>query len=200
MAEMQKIRTGLHCTCVRHVHFVLVTEFRHKVFTGTHLARMEKIMRSVCTHFGCELVEFNGEDNHIHLRVNFPPEAAVTKLVSSPRGVPPAACAWGYPRSEAEGELPDLARHYWRANKPWSGSYFAATAGGAALAVARKYIEQQNRPGGAPPGPAVRSPRDAPRRRRGTVVSGTAGSKPATLRVATARFTSPPARRPVYYE
>ncbi len=146
MAEMQKIKTGLHCTFVRHVHLVLATKFRHKVFTGTHLARMEKIMRSVCTDFGCELVEFNGEDNHIHLQVNFPPEAAITKLVSSPRRVPSPACAWGTPGRRLRESYLTL-RHYWRANKPWSGSCFAATAGGAPLAVARQYIEQQNRPG-----------------------------------------------------
>ncbi len=27
-------------------------------------------MRSVCTDFDCDLVEFNGETNHIHLLVN----------------------------------------------------------------------------------------------------------------------------------
>ncbi|MEU3618971.1 transposase [Streptomyces sp. NPDC006872] len=43
-------------------------------------------------------------------------------------------------------EFPDLVRHYWRANKLWSGSYFAGTVGGAPLTVVRQYIEPQNRP------------------------------------------------------
>ena len=65
-----------------HVHVVFVTKFRHRVFTNAHLRRMEEIMRSVCTDFECELVEFNGEDNHVHLLVNFPPppEQAVMAL------------------------------------------------------------------------------------------------------------------------
>ena len=29
-------------------------------------------MRAVCEDFGCELVEFNGETEHVHLLVNFP--------------------------------------------------------------------------------------------------------------------------------
>jgi putative transposase len=66
-----------------HVHLVFVTKFRHKVFTDAHLSRMEEIMQSVCTGFECDLVEFNGEDNHVHLLVNFPPKVAVTKLVNS---------------------------------------------------------------------------------------------------------------------
>ena len=43
-------------------------------------------------------------------------------------------------------EFPDLVRHYWRADKLWSGFYFAGTVGGAPLSVVRQYIEQQNRP------------------------------------------------------
>ncbi|WP_221480530.1 transposase [Actinomadura livida] len=43
-------------------------------------------------------------------------------------------------------DLPEPARHYWRANKPWSGSYFAGTVGGAPISVLRQYIEHQNRP------------------------------------------------------
>ncbi|MEU9156679.1 transposase [Streptomyces sp. NPDC048417] len=53
------------------------------------------------------------------------------------RASPPAACA---------EKFPDLVRHYWRASKLWSGSYFAGTVGGAPLSVVRQYIEQQNRP------------------------------------------------------
>jgi REP element-mobilizing transposase RayT len=38
------------------------------------------------------------------------------------------------------------ARHYWRANQLWSGSYFARSAGGAPISIPRQYIKQQNRP------------------------------------------------------
>ena len=43
-------------------------------------------------------------------------------------------------------EFPELARHYWRAKRLWSGSYFAGSMGGAPLDVLRAYIEQQRRP------------------------------------------------------
>ena len=43
-------------------------------------------------------------------------------------------------------EFPDLVRHYHRANKLWSGSYFAGSVGGAPISVLRHYIEQQNHP------------------------------------------------------
>ena len=43
-------------------------------------------------------------------------------------------------------EFPDLVRHYRRAKRLWSRSYFAGSVGGALLSVVRQYIEQQNRP------------------------------------------------------
>jgi REP element-mobilizing transposase RayT len=48
---------------------------------------MEEIMGSVCSDFECELVEFNGESNHVHLMVNFPPKVSVSRLVNSLKGV-----------------------------------------------------------------------------------------------------------------
>ena len=43
-------------------------------------------------------------------------------------------------------EVPDLARHYWRARRLWSGSYVAGSVAGARLNVLRVYLEQQRRP------------------------------------------------------
>jgi len=137
MVEYSDIRTGRHCAFVLHAHLVFVTKYRHKVFTDTHLRRMEEIMRAVCADFECELVEFNGEDNHVHLLVNFPPKVAISKLVNSLKGVS---------SRRLRQEFPDLVRHYWRAQRLWSGSYFAGSVGGAPISVLRHYIEQQNHP------------------------------------------------------
>ncbi|GGM66179.1 hypothetical protein GCM10011608_59330 [Micromonospora sonchi] len=95
-------------------------------------------MRTVCADFETELVEFNGEGEHVHLLVNFPPKVALSKLVNSLKGVS---------SRRMRQEFPDLVRHYYRANKLWSASYFAGSVGGAPLTVLRQYIEQQNRPG-----------------------------------------------------
>jgi putative transposase len=115
---------------------VFVTKYRHPVFTARHLERMEQIMRDVCADFECELKEFNGEDNHVHLVVNFPPKVTLSRLVNSLKGVS---------SRRMRQEFPELRRHYWRANRLWSGSYFAGSVGGAPIAV-RQYIEHENRP------------------------------------------------------
>ncbi len=138
MATGFPVRAGRHCVSALHAHLVFVTKFRHKVFTDRHLTRLEEIMRVVCSDFETELIEFNGEDEHVHLLVNFPPKVALSKLVNSLKGVS---------SRRMRQEFPDLRRHYYRANKLWSGSYFAGSVGGAPLTVLRQYIEQQNRPG-----------------------------------------------------
>ena len=120
-----------------HAHLVFVTKYRHKVFTDTHLTRLEAIFRDVCTDFECELVEFNGETDHVHLLVTFPPKVAVSHLVNSLKGV----SSWYMRR-----EFPELEQHYWRAKRLWSGSYFAGSVGGAPISVLRQYIENQTRP------------------------------------------------------
>ncbi|MGH3728444.1 MAG: IS200/IS605 family transposase [Micromonosporaceae bacterium] len=65
-----------------------------------------------------ELVEFNDENNHVHLLVNFPPKIAQSKLVNPLNGVS---------SRPTRQKLPDLVRHYHRANQLWSGSYFTGT-------------------------------------------------------------------------
>lgn len=84
-----------------HVHLVFVTKYRHSVFSGQHVTRCEEIMRAVCEDFEAELVEFNGEANHVHLLVNFPPKVAVSRLVNSLKGVPRADSARSSPTSSA---------------------------------------------------------------------------------------------------
>ncbi|MEP7023162.1 MAG: IS200/IS605 family transposase [Actinomycetota bacterium] len=131
------IRTGRHCVFLLHAHLVFVTKYRHAVFTPAHLKRMEEIMRAVCADFECTLAEFNGEPDHVHLLVNFPPKVALSRLVNSLKGVS---------SRRMRQEFPGLGRHYWRAKRLWSGSYFAGSVGGAPISVLRQYIEQQNRP------------------------------------------------------
>ena len=96
---------------------VFLTKSRHKVLADRHLERMEEIMRAVCACFQTDLVEFNGENNHIHPLADLP-TMAPSKLVNSLKGV-------SSPRMRQE--FPDPGPHYYRANKLWSGSYLAGS-------------------------------------------------------------------------
>jgi putative transposase len=103
-------------------------------------------MRDVRADFETEPAEFNGESSHVHLLVNFPPKAALSRLVNSLKGVSPR---------RTPQESPDPRRHYRPANRLRSGPYLAGSAGGTPISVVlRQYIEQQNRPFNHGRGPA----------------------------------------------
>lgn len=87
--------------------------------------------------FGARLVEFNGESGHVHLLVEYPPQVQLSRLVNSLKGVSSRLL---------RRDHPEVQRHYWSGRRLWSRSYFAASVGGAPIAVLRRYIEQQQAP------------------------------------------------------
>jgi putative transposase len=110
---------------------------RRGPFTREIPARCEEIMRDVCADFGAELREFNGEPDHVHLLVHYPPKIALSRLVGSLKGVP---------ARRLRQEFPAHIHRYLRGEHFWSPSSLAASCSGAPLAIIKEYIEQQNRP------------------------------------------------------
>ncbi len=86
-------------------------------------------MRKVCGDFGVELREFNGEEDHVHLLVEYPPKMAVSALVNSLKGAPARRL-----RSQFTGRV---NRHIMHGHS-WSPSYVAASCGGAPLSIIRQ--------------------------------------------------------------
>jgi REP element-mobilizing transposase RayT len=70
-----------------HVHLVFVTKYRRKVFTKQILVELRSIFIDICSNFEAELIEFEGEGDHVHLLVNYPPKVTISKLVNSLKGV-----------------------------------------------------------------------------------------------------------------
>jgi putative transposase len=87
MANNQEIRSGRHCVFLMHVHLVFVTKYRRGVFTKEILDDLHEVLGSVCADFEADLVQFDGEDDHVHLLVNYPPKVSVSVLVNSLKGV-----------------------------------------------------------------------------------------------------------------
>ena len=72
MRNNTDIRHGRHCVFNLHVHLVFVTKYRRGVFTKEVINDLREIFTDVCTDFEAELVEFDGEDDPVHLLVNDP--------------------------------------------------------------------------------------------------------------------------------
>ena len=136
MTENNDIRHGRHCVFKMHVHLVFVAKYRRKVFDGDAVQRLRAIFGKVCAGFEAHLIEMDGEDDHVHILVEYPPKLAVSALVNSLKGVSSRML---------RKERPDIANRYWK-NVLWTPSYFAASCGGAPISIVRQYIEQQQTP------------------------------------------------------
>lgn len=136
MEKDNEIRHGRHCVFKMHVHLVFVAKYRRKVFDGDAIDRMRRMFVKVCEDMEASLVEMDGEENHVHLLVEYPPKLAVSVLVNSLKGVSSRLL---------RKDRPDLKKRYWE-NVLWSPSYFASSCGGAPIGIIKQYIEQQQTP------------------------------------------------------
>jgi putative transposase len=112
---------------------VFVTKYRRKVFDGDALQRLQAIFENVCRDFQAQLVEMNGEAEHVHLLIHYPPKHSVSSLVNSLKGVSSRLLRI---------ERPDMEKRYWN-NVLWSPSYLAASCGGAPPGIIQQYVEQE---------------------------------------------------------
>ena len=141
---MQPYRTGRHCVFKMHVHLVFVTKYRRDVLSTYAIRDLTAIFKMVCVDFNASLIECNGEDDHVHLLVEYPPQVSISKLVNSLKGVSSRLI---------RADRPEISGRYYK-GVLWSPSYFAASCGGAPISIIRQYVEQQRASGtggGLPP-------------------------------------------------
>jgi putative transposase len=134
MRQDDDYRRGGHVVSALNVHLVFVTKYRRGVLTGEHLDTLGEVFASVCADVGAELVEMDGEDDHVHLLDADPPHVAVARLVNSLQGRLGSAATPTLPGAHPPGApvVPVVLRGlgWWR------------TAGDL-----RAYIRQQRTPG-----------------------------------------------------
>ena len=125
-----------HAKYLLHAYFVFTPKYRKKIFTKTHFELMSEVFIDVCNKFDAQLVEFDGEKDHVHLLIHYPPKISVSKLVNSLKGVS---------SRYLKTNFPELEKYYW-GNALWSPSYFAGSCGGAPLEIIKEYIRSQETP------------------------------------------------------
>lgn len=125
---------GYRCLYSLNIHLVLVTKYRRKVITPAMLARLHQILTNTCQKWSSKLTDFNGESDHVHLVIDFPPDVAISKLVNNLKTVSSRLI-----RKEFSEEI---NKTY---SKPvfWTGAYFISTCGGVTIEQVKKYVESQ---------------------------------------------------------
>jgi putative transposase len=130
----QQLQALHHCVFSLHFHLVLVTKYRRKAITSRMLERLGVIFQETLEKWGSELIEFNGEADHVHLLFRTNPTVELSKLVNNLKTVSSRLI-----RKEFSEHV---RRIYW---EPvfWHRSYCLISTGGATIETLRKYIEEQ---------------------------------------------------------
>jgi putative transposase len=118
-----------------NAHIIFVVKYRKKVINTQIMARLNEIFSNTLKKWDCQLIEFNGEADHIHLLIDYKPNKPLSTLIGNLKTVSSRSI---------RKEHPELSEKYFY-NKPyfWTGSYFVATCGGVTVEQLKQYVENQ---------------------------------------------------------
>jgi putative transposase len=129
-----QFRKERHSVTDLQIHLVCVTKYRRPVFTDASLDLIEKSFREVAKKMDFQIQEFNGEADHIHVLIEYPPKISISSIVNALKGVSSRRYGQaGHPKPYGKDAL-------------WSPSYFASSVGGAPIEILKEYIKEQLKP------------------------------------------------------
>jgi putative transposase len=126
-------RRERHSVTDLKTHLVCVTKYRKLVFNDEGLKLIEESFRTVAQKMNFQILEFNGEADHVHALIEYPPKLSISQIANALKGV--SSRRYG----QAGNKKPHKA-------SLWSPSYFAVSVGGAPIEVLKRYIKEQSRP------------------------------------------------------
>lgn len=138
MTKKQSLKTLFHATYSLNYHLILVTKYRRRCITAEMTITLERVAREIATGFGGDVIEFSGEEDHVHLLLMLNPKVALSSFINALK----SATSRRIRSQFAE----HLAKYYWRERVFWSRSYCILSCGGAPIEVLKHYIAQQERP------------------------------------------------------
>ncbi|MBC5851126.1 IS200/IS605 family transposase [Vibrio metschnikovii] len=132
--KKQVLNTLHHSVFNIHYHLVLVTKYRRRCITPEVAAYLELQYKRLLETWDCELLECNGEPDHLHLLISANPKIQPSKMVNSLKTATSRLV-----RKEFSEHL---SKFYC---KPvfYSRSYCLVSCGGAPLESVKQYLDQQ---------------------------------------------------------
>ena len=62
-------------------HIIWVPKYRYRVLKGSVAFAVSKSIRMYSERLGCELVELNVQEDHVHLLIKVPPKVSISTLM-----------------------------------------------------------------------------------------------------------------------
>ncbi len=119
------------------VHMVFVNKYRRQIIDTEMLTELKAVFESVLKAWNSQLIEFNGESDHVHLLVSFPPQKRLSDLVGNLKATA-SKTMW----RKFESKLSTI----YRKKVFWTSSYFIASCGGVTVDTLKKYVQNQDSP------------------------------------------------------
>lgn len=131
-----ELKNNRHAVYNLKYHLVVATKYRKKCINQDILSDLKEICNRLLENKGCNLIEFNGEADHIHLLVETMPQVQLSLLVNSLKTVTS--------RLIRKKHSEYLQNFY---SKPvfWSKSYCIISTGGASIERIKEYIQAQGK-------------------------------------------------------
>ena len=101
-------------------HLALVTNYRRKALPATMRERLKEILAATLVKWRCELVEFGGESDHVHLLFSAHPALDISNLVNNLKTVSSRL---------VRSEFGPVLRQHDRKPVLWHGAYYVGTMG-----------------------------------------------------------------------
>lgn len=60
----------------------LLSDYRRKLFDGYMIEQLREAFESACEKLGCGLLEMDGQADHVHLLIAYPPKLAISVMVT----------------------------------------------------------------------------------------------------------------------
>ena len=132
--DSQSNKSSSNAVYSLRLHLVLVTKYRRKVLTQEIRDYLKGVFANILESWRCQLIEFGGEADHVHLLIEIHPALDVSQLINNLKSASSRRARGQY--------LDHVSAFYW---KPyfWSRAYYVGSVGNVSLATIKKYVEQQ---------------------------------------------------------
>lgn len=123
-----------HAVYSLRLHIVFVTKYRREVLTEELLSYAKAAFAENLEHWRCQLIEFGGASDHVHLLVEIHPALNISTLINNLKSAS---------SRRLRGEFANhIKKFYWK-NFFWHRAYYVGSVGNVTLETIQRYVEQQ---------------------------------------------------------
>ncbi len=134
-ATMSKYKKLSHVIYKCDYHIVWVPKYRFRILKGVIKELVERDILMLSEWKGCEVLELNVQEDHVHLLISVPPKVSISYLMGVLKGKIAIKLFKSYPELKK--------KPYW-GNHFWARGYFVSTVG-LDEEMIKKYVKHQEK-------------------------------------------------------